>query len=86
MTAVIDPGKSLGFGKSSLSYGLTATKQLSDNDTTVFEAGQIRFQTYDLRQRRARALRHRDAPQRRPVLSPDGQPGERNSAWTATSN
>lgn len=43
----IDPGKSLGFGKSSLSFGLTATKQLSDNATAVFEAGQIRFQTYE---------------------------------------
>lgn len=42
----IDPGKSLGFGKSSFSYGLTATRQLSDNATAVFEAGQIRFQTY----------------------------------------
>jgi len=42
----IDPGKSLGFGKSSFIYGLTATKQLSDNATAVFEAGQIRFQTY----------------------------------------
>lgn len=43
----IDPGKSLGFGKSSFSYGLTATRQLSDNATAVFEAGQIRFQTYE---------------------------------------
>lgn len=43
----IDPGKSLGFGKSSFSYGLTATKQLTDNATAVFEAGQIRFQTYE---------------------------------------
>ena len=42
----IDPGKSLGFGKSDLSYGLTATKQLSDNATAVFEAGQIFFQKY----------------------------------------
>ncbi len=43
----IDPGKSLGFGKSSFSYGATATKQLNDNATVVFEAGQIRFQTYE---------------------------------------
>ena len=43
----IDPGKSLGFGKSSFSYGLTATKQFSENATAVFEAGQIRFQTYE---------------------------------------
>ncbi|MBK6741592.1 MAG: transporter [Hydrogenophilales bacterium] len=43
----IDPGKSLGFGKSSFSYGLTATRQLSDNATAVFEANQIRFQTYE---------------------------------------
>lgn len=42
----IDPGKALGFGKSSFSYGLTATKQVSDRATLVFEAGQIRFQTY----------------------------------------
>ena len=43
----IDPGKSLGFGKSSFSYGLTATKQVNERDTLVFEAGQIRFQTYE---------------------------------------
>lgn len=43
----IDPGKALGFGKSSFSYGLTATKQVNDNATLVFEAGQIRFQTYE---------------------------------------
>jgi len=42
----IDPGKSLGFGKPSFSYGLTATKQLTDNTTLVFEAGQMRFQQY----------------------------------------
>lgn len=42
----IDPGKSLGFGKSSFSYGVTATRQFSDNATAVFEAGQIRFQKY----------------------------------------
>jgi hypothetical protein len=43
----IDPGMALGFGKSSFSYGLTATKQLNDSATAVFEAGQIRFQTYE---------------------------------------
>ena len=43
----IDPGKSLGFGKSSFHYGLTATRQVSDADTLVFELGQIRFQTYE---------------------------------------
>lgn len=42
----IDPGMSLGFGKSSFNLGLTATKQLNDNATAVFEAGQIRFQKY----------------------------------------
>ncbi len=42
----IDPGKSLGFGKSSFTYGLTATKQFSENATAVFEVGQIRFQKY----------------------------------------
>lgn len=42
----IDPGKSLGFGKSSFNYGLTATKQFSENDTAVFEVSQIRFQKY----------------------------------------
>jgi len=42
----IDPGKSLGFGKASFSLGATATKQLSDNATAVFEIGQIRFQSY----------------------------------------
>ena len=42
----IDPGMSLGFGKPSFTYGLTATKQVSDNTTLVFETGQIRFQKY----------------------------------------
>jgi len=42
----IDPGKSLGFGKASFSLGATATRQLSDNATAVFEVGQIRFQKY----------------------------------------
>lgn len=44
--ASIDPGKSLGFGKSSFNFGLTATRQFSDNDTAVFELNQIRFQKY----------------------------------------
>lgn len=42
----IDPGKALGFGKPSFTVGATATKQLGDNATAVFEAGQIRFQKY----------------------------------------
>jgi len=42
----IDPGKSLGFGKSSFNYGMTATKQFSENDTAVFEVSQIHFQRY----------------------------------------
>ncbi|NWG39561.1 MAG: transporter [Hydrogenophilaceae bacterium] len=42
----IDPGMALGFGKSSFSYGVTATKQLDDKATLVLEAGQIRFQEY----------------------------------------
>ena len=42
----IDPGKALGFGKPSFTYGLTATRQFSDDATAVFEAGQIRFQKY----------------------------------------
>ncbi len=42
----IDPGKALGFGQASYNYGLTASKQFSDNDTLVFEASQIRFQRY----------------------------------------
>ena len=42
----IDPGKSLGFGKPSFNYGVTATKQFTDNDTAVFEVSQIRFQKY----------------------------------------
>lgn len=42
----IDPGKSLGFGKASFHYGLTATRQFTDNDTAVFELSQIRFQKY----------------------------------------
>jgi len=42
----IDPGMALGFGKSSFSFGVTATNQVSDNATIVFEAGQIRFQEY----------------------------------------
>ena len=42
----IDPGKSLGFGKPSFSYGLTATRQFSDDSTAVFEFGQIFFQNH----------------------------------------
>jgi len=42
----IDPGKSLGFGKASFNYGLTATRQFTDDDTAVFELNQIRFQKY----------------------------------------
>jgi len=42
----IAPGMSLGFGKPSLTYGLTATKQVSEVTTLSFEAGQIRFQKY----------------------------------------
>ena len=42
----IDPGMALGFGKSSFSYGVTATRQVSNHATLVFEAGQIRFQKY----------------------------------------
>lgn len=42
----IDPGKSLGFGKASFNYGLTATRQFTDDDTAVFEVSQIRFQKY----------------------------------------
>jgi hypothetical protein len=42
----IDPGKSLGFGKPSFNYGLTATRQFTDDDTAVFELSQIRFQKY----------------------------------------
>ncbi len=42
----IDPSKSPGFGKSSFNYGMTATKQFSENDTAVFEVNQIRFQKY----------------------------------------
>lgn len=39
----IDPGKSLGFGQPSFNYGLTATKQFSDNATAVFELSRIVF-------------------------------------------
>jgi hypothetical protein len=42
----IDPGKSLGFGRASFSYGMTATKQLTRDATLVMEAGQIQFQPY----------------------------------------
>lgn len=43
----IDPGKSLGFGEPSFSYGLTATRQFSDDATAVFEFGQIFFQNHE---------------------------------------
>lgn len=42
----IDPGKSLGFGEPSFSYGLTATRQFTDRATAVFEFGQIFFQNH----------------------------------------
>ena len=42
----IDPGMSLGFGKPSFSYGLTATRQLTDTTTVVFEGGRMHFQKY----------------------------------------
>jgi hypothetical protein len=42
----IDPGMSLGFGKPSVNYGLTATRQFSENATAVFEASQMRFRKY----------------------------------------
>jgi hypothetical protein len=42
----IDPGKSLGFGKPSINYGMTATRQFSEKDTAVFEVNQIRFQKF----------------------------------------
>ena len=42
----IDPGKSLGFGKSSFSAGITATKVLTRDLTFNLEASVIRFQEY----------------------------------------
>lgn len=42
----IDPSKSLGFGRPSVNYGMTASKQLSKDTTFVVEAGQIHFQRY----------------------------------------
>ena len=42
----IDPGKSLGFGKSSFSLGVTATKVLTRDLTFNLEASLIRFQDY----------------------------------------
>lgn len=42
----IDPGKSLGFGKSSFLLGLTATKQLSPKLTFNTELSHIAFQEY----------------------------------------
>lgn len=42
----IDPGMALGFGRPSFIYGITATRQATDDATLVFEAGQVRFQEY----------------------------------------
>lgn len=42
----IDPGKSLGFGKSSYALGFTATKQLSPKLTFNTELSHIQFQEY----------------------------------------
>jgi hypothetical protein len=42
----IDPGKSLGFGQSSFSLGVTATKVLARDLTFNLEASLIRFQDY----------------------------------------
>jgi hypothetical protein len=42
----IDPGKSLGFGKPSFSFGVTATKLLTRDLTFNLEASTIHFQEY----------------------------------------
>jgi hypothetical protein len=42
----IDPGKAHGFGKNSLSLGVTATKQLTRDLTFNLEASTIRFREY----------------------------------------
>jgi len=42
----IDPGKSTGFGKPSFTYGLTATRQLTEKATFGAEISQTRFQNY----------------------------------------
>lgn len=42
----IDPGKSTGFGKPSESWGITATKMLTDKITFNTELSTIRFNTY----------------------------------------
>lgn len=42
----IDPGKSLGFGKPSWSFGVTATKELSRDLTLNIEVSTIRFNEY----------------------------------------
>lgn len=42
----IDPGKSLGFGKRSLSLGVTMSKMLSDRLTLSLEASALRFSAY----------------------------------------
>ncbi len=42
----IDPGKSLGFGKPSYSFGITIGKMLSEQLTLSLEASALRFQEY----------------------------------------
>jgi len=42
----IDPGKSLGFGKPSLTFGATASKMLTKRLTLSLEASALRFQEY----------------------------------------
>lgn len=42
----IDPGKSLGFGKPTYSYGVTATRQFSDDATATFDLSRMHFQRY----------------------------------------
>lgn len=44
--STIDPGKAHGFGKNSISLGVTATKQLSRDLTFNLEASTIRFREY----------------------------------------
>jgi hypothetical protein len=43
---IIDPGKSTSFGEPSFSYGLTATRQFTEQATFVAEAAQTRFRKY----------------------------------------
>lgn len=45
-SGAIDPGKSTGFGKSSYSLGLTATKMLGSKTTFGVEASMLRFQDH----------------------------------------